>query len=228
MDSREGLFFLLSYKKFHNFVQTFLQTEKSNITEEPERTMEKDERDLVYQAQEGNQWAFEKLIYKYDRKVLALTFQLVGDTEDAKDVYQEAFMRAYHNIKKFRFESDFYTWLYRIVVNCAISYRKKRTRQRHRSLEQISEREEGWHWMPADSGASPETLVLNAELREQIQSTMNTLPLMQRVVFILRFFQDFKIKEIAQIIGCSEGTVKNYIFRSTQKMRKHLSSYVNF
>ena len=189
--------------------------------------MERDERDLVYQAQEGNRWAFEKLIYKYDRKVLALAFQLVGNTEDAKDVYQEAFMRAYHKIKKFRFDSDFYTWLYRIVVNCAISYRKKRSRHLHRSLDDAGERGEGLHWTPSDSEPSPDTLVLNAELREQIQSIMDTLPLMQRVVFTLRFFQDFRIKEIAEIVGCSEGTVKNYIFRSTQRMRKNLSSYIN-
>ena len=188
--------------------------------------MSDEERDLVLQAQEGNRWAFEKLVHKYDKRVLALAFQLVGNKQDAEDIYQEAFMRVYHKINRFRFESDFYTWLYRIVVNCAISYRKKRNRHRHQSIEQTGARENGWQWIPADPGASPDTLVSNVELIEQIQSNLETLPLMQRVVFILRFFQDFKIKDIAEIIGCSEGTVKNYLFRSTQKMRRNLSPYV--
>jgi len=188
--------------------------------------MSDEERDLVLQAQEGNRWAFEKLVHKYDKRVLALAFQLVGNKQDAEDIYQEAFMRVYHKINRFRFESDFYTWLYRIVVNCAISYRKKRNRHRHQSIEQTGARENGWQCIPADPGASPDTLVSNVELIEQIQSNLETLPLMQRVVFILRFFQDFKIKDIAEIIGCSEGTVKNYLFRSTQKMRRNLSPYV--
>ena len=93
--------------------------------------MNKEVRALVQRAQEGDAEAFERLVHQYDRRVLTLAYQLVGNTQDAEDVYQEAFMRAYDKIGKFRFESDFYTWLYRIVVNCAISYRKKRNRQLH-------------------------------------------------------------------------------------------------
>ena len=188
--------------------------------------MNADEKDLVLQAQQGNLWAFEKLVCKYDQRVLALAYQLLGNHQDAEDVYQEVFMRVHHNIKKFRFQSDFYTWLYRIVVNCAISYRKKRNRQRHLSIEETGERENGWQWTPTDPGIHPDAILNNLELRHMITMKLNALPLMQRVVFTLRFFQDFKIKEIAQIIGCSEGTVKNYLFRSTQKMRKGLSPYV--
>ena len=188
--------------------------------------MSNEERDLVLQAQQGNLWAFERLFHKYDKRVLSLAYQLVGNRQDAEDVYQEAFMRVYHKLDKFRFESDFFTWLYRIVVNCAISYRKKRERHRHQSIEESTERENGWRWTPTDPEARPDTLVSTLELREQIRSHLEDLPLMQRVVFTLRFFQDFKIKEIAQIIGCSEGTVKNYIFRSTQKMRKNLAQYI--
>jgi len=189
--------------------------------------MNADEKDLVLQAQEGNLWAFEKLVCKYDQRVLGLAYQLLGNHQDAEDIYQEVFMRVHHNIKKFRFQSDFYTWLYRIVVNCAISYRKKRNRQRHLSIEETGERESGLQWTPTDPGIHPDAVVNNLELRQMIAMELNGLPLMQRVVFTLRFFQDFKIKEIAQIIGCSEGTVKNYLFRSTQKMRKGLSPYVN-
>jgi RNA polymerase sigma-70 factor (ECF subfamily) len=185
-----------------------------------------EEKDLVRQAQEGSLWAFERLVHKYDKKVLSLAFQLVGNKQDAEDVYQDVFMKVYHKINRFRFESDFYTWLYRIVVNCAISYRKKRNRERHRSIEEAAEKESGWQWTPTDPKAGPDDLTAGIEIREQIHSNLETLPLMQRVVFTLRFLQDFKIKDIAQIIGCSEGTVKNYLFRSTQRMRKHLLPYM--
>ena len=185
-----------------------------------------EEKDLVRQAQEGSLWAFERLVHKYDKRVLSLAFQLVGNRQDAEDVYQEAFMKVYNKINRFRFESDFYTWLYRIVVNCAISYRKKRNRERHRSIEEAAEKETGWYRIPADPKLGPDDLIDTTEIREQIQSSMEALPLMQRVVFTLRFLQDFKIREIAQIIGCSEGTVKNYLFRSTQKMRMHLLAYI--
>ena len=188
--------------------------------------MKNEERELVLKAKEGNLWAFEGIVHKYDKRVLSLAFQLVGNKQDAEDVYQEAFMRVFNNINRFRLESDFYTWLYRIVVNCAISYRKRRNRHRHSSIEETGEKTNGWHWIPIDSGMTPDTHVSNLELRNQIQINLETLPLMQRVVFTLRFLQDFKIKEIAKIIGCSEGTVKNYLFRSTKKMRMRLSPYM--
>ena len=207
-------------------MQTFLYHFESKITDGRKEMMDGEERKLVHQAQEGNLLAFERLVQKYDKRVLALAFQLVGNTEDAEDVYQEVFMRVYHNLHRFRFESDFFTWLYRIVVNCAISYRKKRHRQQHRSIDEADQKDGGWQWIPADIGPEPDVLVINVELREKVEATLDTLSLMQRTVFILRFFQDFKIKEIAEIIGCSEGTVKNYIFRSTQKVRKNLSSYL--
>jgi RNA polymerase sigma-70 factor (ECF subfamily) len=188
--------------------------------------MKNEEKDLIYKAQQGNAWAFEKLIKSYDRRVLALAYQLLGNPQDAEDVYQEVFMRVYKKIHLFRFESDFYTWVYRIAVNCAISYRKKRNRHVHARIGEADYQETEQTWVPADIEPGPDKKVLDSEIKEQIESSLNQLPLMQRVVFILRFFQDFKIREIANIINCSEGTVKNYIFRSTQKMRKRLAPYV--
>jgi RNA polymerase sigma-70 factor (ECF subfamily) len=188
--------------------------------------MDRDENELIHKAQEGNIWAFEQLIHKYDRQVLALAYQLLGNTQDAEDVYQDVFMKIFQKIDKFRFESDFFTWLYRIVVNTAISYRKKRNRQLHSTLEEMSEVKGGWHRIPENKDPNPDTLTLSNEIKEKVDTAMEQLPLMQRTVFVLRFFQDFKIRDIAEITGCSVGTVKNYIFRSTQKMRYELASYM--
>ena len=185
-----------------------------------------DEKRLIKLAQEGDSRAFEKLVQTYDQRVLALAMQLVGNRDDAQDIYQEVFMRVFKQIHNFRFNSEFYTWLYRIVVNCAITYRKKRNRDYHTSLDEIADKEKGWQWFPADTAQPPDKIIINKEIRQKIENSLCLLSLKQRVVFVLRFFQDFKIKEVAQIMGCTEGTVKNYLFRATQKMRKELKLYL--
>ena len=83
-------------------------------------------------------------------------------------------------------------------------------------------------WLPVDDNPGPDRLMMNQEVKEKIESMVAQLPMMLRTVFVLRFLQDFKIKEIANIIGCSEGTVKNYIFRCTRKMRKYLTPYLEY
>jgi RNA polymerase sigma-70 factor (ECF subfamily) len=188
--------------------------------------MENEERECIYKAQQGNTLAFEKLVKRYDRRVLALVYQLLGNVQDAEDVYQEVFMRVYKNIHRFRFESDFYTWLYRIAVNCAISYRKRRNRHIHASIGETGQEKTERIWTPSDSKPGPDAEYIHSEIKAKIEANLDQLPLMQRIVFTLRFLQDFKIKEIANIINCSEGTVKNYIFRSTQKMRSYLAPYL--
>ncbi len=182
--------------------------------------------DLVRQAQEGSIEAFEELVRIYDKRVLSLAMQLVGNTEDAEDIYQDVFMKVYNKLNQFKLESQFYTWLYRIVVNCAISYRKKRNRRIHQSIDEMVDRKGDWQYYFPQTGQSPERHTINNEILEQVQSTMDKLSLMERVVFILRFFEDFKIKDISEIMGCAEGTVKNYLFRSTRKMRKDLMVFV--
>ena len=188
--------------------------------------MEKEERDLIKKAQEGKHWAFEQLIRKYDKRVLTLAYQLVGNTSDAEDVYQEVFLKIYRKISRFRFQSDFYTWLYRIVVNCAITYRKRRNRNLHKSLDEPVGQMDGWQWTPADDAPGPDELISHVELSQKINDSLDALSLMQRTVFVLRFYQDFKIKDIAHIIGCTEGTVKNTLFRSIKKVKKELKTYI--
>ncbi len=188
--------------------------------------MKEEEKELIERARQGENLAFEQLIQRYDRRVMALALQLLGNRTDAEDVCQEVFMKVYQKIHQFQYRSEFYTWLYRIAVNCAITYRKKRRRYSHTSIDATAEDENGYSRMPVDKESRTDAPLLQSELQEQIQSGMENLSLMQRTVFVLRFYQDFKIKEIAQIIGCTEGTVKNYLFRSTQKIRKKLTPYI--
>jgi len=189
--------------------------------------MNSEEKALIQKAQKGDIGAFETLVKKHEGKVLSLLFQMLGNTEDAEDVYQEAFMKVYSNIEHFRFQSDFFTWVYRIAFRCAIDYRKKRNVYPVASYNEHDPADSGWLKVVANPDTSPLDAAIDQEIRQQIQWTMDSLPVTQRIVFFLRFIEDLKIKDIAEIIGCSQGTVKNCLFRSTEKARIRLSAYLS-
>ncbi len=186
----------------------------------------KDETIYIKLAQAGDVKAFEKLVGLYERQVMALAVQLLGNTEDAKDLYQDVFIKVYKNLHRFRFESQFFTWLYRIVINSAYSMRKKRSKSLHASIDEIRNENNEYGLMPPDNQPSPEKKTILADTQAALHASLDTLPLQQRVAFILRFFEEFKINEIAEIMNCAEGTVKNYLFRSTQKIKKIMKPYI--
>ena len=187
--------------------------------------MSEEERKLILKAQKGDLSAFESLITKYDRKVMSVAMMLLSNKEDAEDVYQEVFTRVYQKLNSFQFKSNFYTWIYRIAFNTAITYRNTRKRFRHQSLEKIKEQNLNKDWI-ADPAPGPDNTLADKDAMQAVQNCVSRLPLMHRVVFNLRFVQDFKIKDIAEITGRSDGTIKNYIFRSTQKIKDELGPYV--
>lgn len=182
--------------------------------------MDQEERTLIQQAQKRNIHAFELLIKKYDQQVLKLCFDFVHNQEDALDMAQEIFIKLFHHIHRFNFRSEFSTWLYRVVINYCINYSKKKKRIAHQ--ETI---------LPENHTCeallkNPEEDFLNKELSEKIKYAIEKLPAQQRTVFLLRHYHGHKLREIAQIMQCTEGTVKNYLFRATQKMQKLLKFYV--
>lgn len=178
---------------------------------------------LIQRAQEGDTKAFEELVRKYDRQVFSLAFQISRNYQDAEDIYQEVFIKVFKNIGSFNFKSTFFTWLYRITVNCALSFYKKRKNKNHISLE---ERGDNFLKETADISSTPEKTALDNELKEKIRESVDLLPQKQRTAFILRFYHQLKIKEIAMVTGCAEGTIKNYLFRAAGKMKVSLSSYI--
>ena len=182
------------------------------------------ERQLIRQAQQGDARAFEALVEKYDRRILGLAYSMAGSQADAEDIAQEALIKAYQNLPAFRMESNFFTWLYRILVNTALTHKKRESRKKAVSIETIQSRKAS-NWDISADSESPEDHLLNTELESEVYTVLETPPMMQSVVFILRFFEEFKLKEIAEITGCTEGTVKNTLFRSVQKMRKALQNY---
>ncbi len=151
----------------------------------------------------------------YDAKIMTLALQILKNKEDAEDVYQEVFLKAWKNLLAFEFKSDFYTWLYRITTNSCYSYRSGK--QRHH-LENIP-LEEGYHDAYTETG--PE----HTDQQNQILARVDALPQKQKTVFVLRYYQGHKIKDIANLLGLTTGTVKRYLHRATLKLRKELAAY---
>jgi RNA polymerase sigma-70 factor (ECF subfamily) len=185
-----------------------------------------DDTGLIRAAQQGDAAAFEQLVQQYDRAVLRLAAHLTGSQEDAQDIYQEAFLRAYVHLARFRFECSFYTWIYRIVTNLCLDHlRKKRSRGRELTI-MISdgEEEEVLDHMPDRSvRASPERNLASRILREHIVGALARLSPRERMVFELKHYHGLQLRTVAGILNTTEGTVKNTLFRATQKLRSQLS-----
>jgi RNA polymerase sigma-70 factor, ECF subfamily len=188
--------------------------------------MNKNEELLIRKAQRGNIAAFEELVKEYENKVMSIILDMVNDVEDARDVYQDVFMKVFLTIKKFRFQSKFYTWLFRITVNTSINFRKKRTSQQNKAtVEYQEENSLETQNIIQSNYQDPEKQLLNIELSNTIQKSINLLSPKQKAVFLLRHYHGYKLSEIAEIMNCADGTVKNYLFRSVQKMKKELKEF---
>jgi RNA polymerase sigma-70 factor (ECF subfamily) len=148
----------------------------------------------------------------------------VNNAEDAKDIYQEVFLRVYRGLPRFRFQSSFTTWLFRIVTNVCITHRHRHHRHTHQSLDAGSDGEEQTHGGSddiADEGTTDRPL-LDKEVAACIEDALHLLSPTQRMVFTLRHYQNYRLKEIASMLECSEGAVKKYLFIATRRMREAL------
>lgn len=188
--------------------------------------MDNHELELIRRARQGSVEAFDQLVRLHDRRILQMIRSIVGNLDDAYDVYQETFIRAYHKLASFRFESELSTWLGRIAINLSINWRKRQRRRQWFTLDQANESmafQDSQEWVSHDNPA--EGVMINQELQAEILREVNRLPEQQRAVFILKHFQGLKIREIADMMDCAEGTIKNHLFRATQKLQKSLTTY---
>ena len=182
---------------------------------------------LVREAQRGNRAAFEELVRHYDQAVLRLALHLTGTEHEAQDVYQDAFLKAYKNIGRFRFECSFYTWIYRIVTNlCLDNIRKKQVRKEDAPVVVDSEGEQYdvlAQVADARSGANPERDLMRRELGGRISRALEKLTPRERVVFELKHYQGLKLRTVGEMLNTTEETAKNTLFRATQKLRATLA-----
>lgn len=151
---------------------------------------------------------------------MTLAFQLSKNQHDAEDIYQEVFMKAWKSIKSFRMESEFFTWLYRITVNTFLTHQKKISKMK------IQDSVTETNYDPLDwTIGSDELDEKSEEIKSAVQNAINELPEKQKTAFILKHLQNLKIREIANIMVITEGTVKKYLFRAMDKMRVELKEY---
>ena len=190
---------------------------------------ELDERALVVEAQAGNRAAFEELVRRYDRDVLRLALNLMKRPEDARDVYQESFLKVYRNLHRFRFECSFYTWLYRIVTNVCLDHlRRRQARPEDQAPEiQMNRQEEGTRdffevQREQRPTLDPERSLMGTEIRARLAKAMERLSPRERVVFEMKHYQGLKLRAIGDALGTTEETVKNSLFRATRKLRQEL------
>jgi len=192
--------------------------------EQTQRRM--NDAELIREAQRGNQAAFEELVRQYDGPVLRLAYHMTRSEQDAQDIYQEAFLKAYRNIGSFRFECSFYTWIYRIVTNLCLDHLRKRQVRKEESGVVTDSDGESFDMLDqvADvrPGASPEKDLMRRELGSRIAKALEKLTPRERMVFEMKHYQGLKLRTIGEILNTTEETAKNTLFRGTQKLRAAL------
>lgn len=179
------------------------------------------ELSLVEEARSGNASSFSALVEIYQERAIHAANFFVGNLEDARDIAQEAFVKAYKNLAGFENQSKFYTWFYRILVNtCKDFLRKKKIRQ---TFSFWFGREEDQELDPAanvaDSSRNASECLLNRELGASMSEALETLPMRQKSVFILRYLEDMSLNEISQTLNISVGAVKANLWQAGQKMK---------
>jgi RNA polymerase sigma-70 factor (ECF subfamily) len=188
-----------------------------------------DDRHLVQEAQAGNRNAFEELVRRHDRDVLRLALNLMKRTEDARDVYQEAFLKVYRNLHRFRFECSFYTWLYRIVTNVCLDHlrrRQARPEDQAPELHPAKYEDGGTDFFERQREhrptLDPERHLVGKEIQARLAAAMERLSPRERIVFEMKHYHGLKLRAIGDALGTSEETVKNSLFRATRKLRNEL------
>ena len=188
--------------------------------------MQLNDTDLIVRAQKGDESAFEELVYRYDRNVLSITIKYANNEDDAKDLYQEVFIRVYRGLKNFRFQSEFSTWLFRITTNVCLTYKSKSKEHLKVSIDKDFDDEENEFSLTKElvyDGSSPEDISSGKNLGEMVNAAIESLSPKQKMTFVLKHYEGYKIREIAEMLNCKEGTVKKYLFDATKNLRKKLS-----
>lgn len=177
------------------------------------RATREDEREAILACQRGEREAFDRLVERYQRDVYRLCYRYVNNHEDANDVAQDAFIRAYKAIGRFRGDSAFSTWLYRIAVNACLNFRAARRPPADELPETLP-----------DKGTPALERMVRDERSRRVRAAVTTLPERQRATLILKVYHDLSHEEVARILGSTVGTVKANLFHALANLRKRLAT----
>ena len=187
------------------------------------------EDQIIQRVKNGDQNAFCELVEEYKQKALNIAFSFCRSYEDAKDVSQEAFIKAFKTIRNFRGESRFYTWFYRILINLCKDYLRRKMKNKAISanirINNEAQEEESIFEIIASGLPGPKEQLLNKELGEELTKALDSLPEQQKKIFTLKNIHGLKINEIAEIVKCAEGTIKAHLFKATLNLQERLAAY---
>jgi RNA polymerase sigma-70 factor (ECF subfamily) len=185
------------------------------------------EQDLVSRAQRGDLPAYDELVRRYQERVYATVYHMTSNHEDANDLAQETFIKAFQALKSFKGGSSFYTWVYRIAVNKTINFLKQRKHRAQMSLDDLDFNvEHDPDLVALISDKTPRRDINLAELQEKLNAAMQKLSEPHRLVVTLHDIQNLPHEEIARIMDCNIGTVRSRLFYARQQLQAHLSDYL--
>jgi len=183
------------------------------------------DEELVEFCQRGQSQYFEPLVQRYMQKAFHIAFGFTRETESAKDLSQDAFLRAFARIKQFDGRSSFYTWFYRILVNLCLDHARHHSKVAWESLDNLRDKS-GAERQFADSRSQPEQEAIAGEASRKASETLEAMPNKQRTAFMLRNDQGLSIADIAKVMKTTEGTVRVYLHRAVAALRQSLVEFV--
>ncbi len=184
--------------------------------------MEVSDWELVRRCKQGDRQAFQEMVERYQRKAVTIAMGMLNDREDALEVAQEAFTKVFTSIKKFKEESSFYTWLYRIIINLAIDRQRQRSRRSMFEQHQ-SKGEDAWiESIPDTQGIDPSDLVAERERGQHIRAAIDELTPTHKAVILLWAVEGLSYEEISRVLQCSRGTVMSRLHYARKKLQKRL------
>ena len=191
--------------------------------------MELTDAAFVAKVRAGDTHAFGVLVERHGRSLFRLAYRMTGNEQDAEDVVQESFLRAYRQIARFDERASFGTWLYRIAANCSLDLvrmRQRRAAAGYSADDSGGEAENPVMTVPAGD-PSPERVALSSEVRGRVAEAMQELSPMERTAFVLRHFEGMCIEDVSRVLGCQPGAAKHSVFRAVQKLRRALEPVVS-
>jgi RNA polymerase sigma-70 factor (ECF subfamily) len=208
-------------------IQTGVRAKLTAEQLEARQQQRSEDDDLIRSAQAGERTSFDALVRRYDRSVLRLALHMLGNEQDAQDVHQEAFIKAYRHLSNFRFECSFYTWLYRIVTNLCLDQLRRR-KSRREDPATVLDASGGEMDLMANvqderAMANPARELERKSMGAAIQSALEELTPRERMVFELKHYQGLKLRTIGEMLSTTEETAKNTLFRATRKLRARLA-----
>jgi RNA polymerase sigma-70 factor (ECF subfamily) len=187
--------------------------------------MEVEAGGAVERAQSGDSDAFRLLVEQHSRAIFRLAFRMTGNEQDAEDVVQETFLRAYRQLSRYEARSSFSTWLYRIASNYALDLIRMRKRHEDQRARASSEDHDILQSLP-EAGPGPDRILYGSQVNDKVNAALDELSGQERTAFVLRHFEGMSIEQIGQALGTGTNATKHSIFRAVQKLRRSLEPVV--